>query len=71
MYQPLPIAYEESVGFVNREVVHDLRLVDKLNCFDFAVAAIGAADVVPNFEIACRYPFVSRGVEGMLRRGFQ
>jgi hypothetical protein len=55
MHQPLPVADEEGVRFVHREVVHHLRLVDDLDGLHFTVADSGAADVIAHFKFTCCY----------------
>jgi len=71
MHQPLTVAHEEGVRFVNGEIIHLLRGFFDGDGFNFARGAVRVADVIANFQIFRVYPTFIFHEEGMLMRGFQ
>ena len=71
MHQPLTVAHEEGVRFVNREIIHLLRGDFGLNGFHFAGGTIRVANIVAHLQIFGLDPAFTLHVEGMLRSGLE
>ncbi len=64
MHQPLAVADEEGVRFIDREVVHRLRVNHNRNRLDCAVA-VKRHDFIADFEVAGVHPLARSWVRNV------
>ncbi|MEP7285987.1 MAG: hypothetical protein ABI947_09485 [Chloroflexota bacterium] len=69
MHQPLLTAYKECMCLVHGEIVHALDLHLRVVYLDYAIAAIGLADMLTDLEIRRFDPAAFLRIEGMPRCG--